>query len=425
MQPRYCEPEVDALEGFSDSFKQGLVVPMYQESVDALERFCTFAEHQRETLLIVVANQPDNNPNLSWAKAFLQSPSLTTSTTTWQSNKQNLSLHRLKNNSALLLIDRCLRGSPIPNKQGVGLARKIGADVLCALIDRQFVNSPWIANSDADAHLPTDYFSTLEKLGQSPTNSAVIFPYQHVFIDNTARLPTLLYEFTLFYYVAGLAFAESPYAYHTLGSTLCCHYKHYTKVRGFPKRAAAEDFYLLNKLAKTGFIHSLKNPVIELEARESNRVPFGTGPAVISLAAEYSPIQLPLYHPDSFVYLRFLLQLFPLLTAQKVDTSVEAKNLLTKKNLNINLDVLLDICQQIKLQDAITHCHQHGRTAATRLQQLQHWFDGFKTLKLIHLLRDQYLGTLSFEQWLKNASQYTFKGDQAMEKCLTIIKTHL
>ena len=48
----------------------------------------------------------------------------------------------------------------------------------------------------------------------------------------------------------GLGFAGSPYAYHSVGSTLAVRAEAYAIVRGVPKRAAGEDFYLLDKLAK-------------------------------------------------------------------------------------------------------------------------------------------------------------------------------
>ena len=47
-----------------------------------------------------------------------------------------------------------------------------------------------------------------------------------------------------------MKYARSPYAFHTIGSTMAVSANHYAKVRGFPKREAGEDFYLLNKLAK-------------------------------------------------------------------------------------------------------------------------------------------------------------------------------
>jgi hypothetical protein len=410
-EPFYCEQEVLSLSGFPGHFRRGLVIPVYRESPAVLKRCCGFAEQQGGCLLILVINQPDrvadhnphNDPDKHWAKAFLANPQLSQQAASWQSDNGLLRLHLLTNNSGLLLVDRCLQGPPLPLKQGVGLARKIGADLLCALIARQHVASPWIANSDADAELPSDYFAALEQLQQPEQTSAVVFPYRHVFVDNTAPLPTLLYEFSLFYYVAGLRFAGSPYAYHTLGSTLCCHYQHYAKVRGFPKRAAAEDFYLLNKLAKTGRIHSLNKPLIELQARQSDRVPFGTGPAVISLTAQQQPLAMAMYHPSSFVYLRFMLGLLAQLAEREQAIGDAAQQLQAEQATAIDIELLLKIAEQMGLAQAVQHCHRHGRTATIRLQQLQHWFDGFKTLKFIHHLRDQHLGTVRFVDWLAGA----------------------
>ncbi len=70
-------------------------------------------------------------------------------------------------------------------------------------------------------------------------------------------LATQLYELSLRYYVAGMKFARSPYAFHTIGSSMAVSPVHYARVRGFPKREAGEDFYLLNKLAKLGSVLEL------------------------------------------------------------------------------------------------------------------------------------------------------------------------
>ena len=82
------------------------------------------------------------------------------------------------------------------------------------------------------------------------------------------------------YYVAGLAMAGSRYAHHSLGSTIAVHAKTYAAVRGYPKRSAGEDFYLLNKICKLAPVERLAGPALSIEARISARVPFGTGPAL-------------------------------------------------------------------------------------------------------------------------------------------------
>ncbi|GIR63469.1 MAG: hypothetical protein CM15mP68_1350 [Pseudomonadota bacterium] len=61
----------------------------------------------------------------------------------------------------------------------------------------------------------------------------------------------------------------SAYAYPTLGSTISVHAQSYARVRGYPKRNAGEDFYLLNKLNKLHPVQVLQQPVIEVQARLS------------------------------------------------------------------------------------------------------------------------------------------------------------
>ncbi len=78
----------------------------------------------------------------------------------------------------------------------------------------------------------------------------------------------------------------------------------YAGVRGYPKRSAGEDFYLLNKICKLAPIKRLLEPTLTIQARPSSRVPFGTGPAlqriVRSLAEDPSGNGYLSYHPTCF-----------------------------------------------------------------------------------------------------------------------------
>jgi hypothetical protein len=381
----YAEKEILQLTSFSGQFQQGLVIPVYREDTSVLERFTTFAESNPGTVLIMVLNQPESDCDTSWCQGFFSPPQ----TQQWQSPNLQLQQFELANDSSLLLVDRCLLHPPIPEKQGVGLARKIGADLLCKLIDLGKVSCPWIYNTDADAHLPEDYFNTTTTY---PTNTAaVLYPFEHCFEHTQLNpLATLLYEFSLHYYVAGLAWAGSPYAYQTLGSTIAVHYQAYAKVRGFPKRAGAEDFYLLNKIAKTGGIVSLQKPLISIEARESSRVPFGTGPAVRELGQLDLPRSMALYHPDSFLYLKAFLA--------RLEHCAETGRLPSHVDTGIDSDLLDTIATDMGIEQALAHANRQGKDRISRLQHLQQWFDGFKSLKLIHQVRDRKLGTRSFEE---------------------------
>ncbi|MGK0501168.1 MAG: hypothetical protein ACJAYG_002824 [Oceanicoccus sp.] len=395
----YAEPEANALLDFSEHYQQSLLIPVYRESAASLQGFCRFAEAHAGSLLILVVNRPeaaaDTVADQAWAEQLLaQTPF--NQAPFWQSKQLPMRCIKLANKSALLIVDRAFEGAPIPQTQGVGLARKIGADIVSQLIDRQQLDSPWIANTDADATLPDDYFEIIETEGQQAQLAALVFPFYSIFNDDSQVLASALYDFSLHYYVAGLNQAQSPYAYQTIGSMLVVHFEHYAQVRGFPKRAAAEDFYLLNKLAKTGRVHSLSEPHIQLMARQSDRVPFGTGPAVIKLAASENPLAMPLYHPQCFHYLRVWLQLL----SQLCITPITITDGIAAVDANVDLDILLAAARQFKLQAALDHSYQHGKQTTTRQQHLQHWFDGFKTLKFIHWLRDNHFASLTYYDWL-------------------------
>ncbi len=178
-----------------------------------------------------------------------------------------------------------------------------------------------------------------------------------------------------------------PYAYHTLGSCLAVRASAYAHVRGFPKRAGAEDFYLLNKLAKLGPIARLSGSSIELQSRRSSRVPFGTGPAVEPSSQAAQPRETALfYHPCCFDALRALLAGLPELAhAPEQDMA----QLLVRQGLDESLaeQARLALAAQ-GLQSALAHCQRQSTSSDQFQRQFHQWFDAFRTLKFIHAIRD-------------------------------------
>ena len=398
---RYAETEAHQLPDLlrERSFDYALAIPAYRESSDFVHRLTNTLFTQHACLLILIINQPDH--------VGISDSADSSNTALWQHllklvepDKQHYNQNRdqvfvelgfsetateteSNKRSALLLVDRFTQGRAIPPRQGVGLARKIAADIALSLIATKTVKHPWIWNSDADAHLPEDYFSVipLNKKCTQANHAAYIYPFRHTVIDDTEEnkkisSATRLYEQSLDYYVAGLRWAGSPYAFHTLGSTIAVNGEHYAQVRGFPKRAGAEDFYLLNKLVKTGTIEILDSAEIEIESRPSDRVPFGTGPAVEKLLAlpELSEAQL-FYHPDIFKQLKIWLAEIPkLFDCDITELGLEEGTYSTLLEMNI--------------ETAIAHAKTHSHSEAGFCRQMNTWFDGFRTLRFIHILRD-------------------------------------
>jgi len=378
---RYAEPESKALADFPMlCFDHCVVIPARDETPEFLQRFASAFIRQRENfLLILVINQPESqadqgiNESLNSTARDLFSQSL------WR--RDNLELCA-NTRCYLLLVDRFSRYR-IPASQGVGLARKIGGDIASELFSRRQLISPWIQSSDADAVLPNNYFSQTRKLNSQ--TSACIYNFRHVErIENQRASPdcwlaTQLYERALRYFRQGLQYAGSPYAYYTLGSTLAFNIPYYARARGFPKRAGGEDFYLLNKLAKLGNIVSSPTITVEILARKSRRVPFGTGPAIDTIMALQQPLEeYRYYNPAIFQELKSILE--------TVEQFWRYRNNV-KKALATLSTVSQSALEALKVERFFAHASTHCRNKENFNRQFHQWFDAFLTLKYIHYLQ--------------------------------------
>jgi hypothetical protein len=202
--------------------------------------------------------------------------------------------------------------------------------------------------------------------------------------------------------VAGMKYAASPYAFHTIGSTMAVSASHYAKVRGFPKRAAGEDFYLLNKLAKVGGVLELASDSdcapLEIEARRSDRVPFGTGAAVNRMADLNDLLNdYRFYDPEVFELLGLWLQSLPAIWhSRSSQLVVDIFSLpADAQDQATGLQSLLESLQELKVEKALEHAFRQSADLDQFSRQMHTWFDAFRTLKLIHALRDRILPTIS------------------------------
>lgn len=366
-------------------YQSVLVVPAFQESLSCLQGLLSDSRHS--TLLILVANAPPekNVSTLEFVAEFrYQYPSV------WAN--QHLSLHHYAGQQDILLVDRCQDETTIPEKQGVGLARKVGADLAANLIHLGIVQSPWIYSTDADVRLPPDYFHHAGLL--TSEIAARIYPFKHR-AEPSVALASKLYDISLHYYVAGLRWSGSPYAHHTIGSTLTIHYLKYAEVRGFPKRSAGEDFYLLNKLAKVGSIECLDAPVLDVAARLSNRTPFGTGHALRRIGQLSSPIDEYLYYnPVIFLLLKDWLSVIPDIWSNRENVDLD----FLSKNASSNKQILKTCLQASGVLPILLKGFKQYKSMRTFNRYIKHWFDGFRTLKFIHYLRDNHYPSVPLKE---------------------------
>lgn len=126
-------------------------------------------------------------------------------------------------------------------------------------------------------------------------------------------------------------------------------------------------------------MHWLKKPEIAVLARLSDRVPFGTGPAVQKIVDLPTIESYTYYAPETFIDLRTWLTHIPLLWQ-------------ALQNHQDPLDALPAHLQQVLQEAGIavlwTHIHRQVRTPAHCTQVVHHWFDAFQTLKFIRRLQD-------------------------------------
>lgn len=278
------------------------------------------------------------------------------------------------------LIDAASEGKEFNDDEGgVGMARKIGMDTALQVFDYSTPEKKLIISLDADCVVEENYLDEIIRSFTNSNFSAATVDFGHNYsVDGINRLGIISYEIFLRHYVAGLLFAQSPYAFHTIGSTIVCEHEAYIKVGGMNTKKAAEDFYFLQKLAKHYTINRISSTKIKPSARESWRVPFGTGRSMIDFSSNKKSIFV--YDADVYIILKdWLALLHSDLSLNLSQISNETKiihpelyNFLESRGFSEDWEKILENSKSPKQLD----------------YQRKNWFDAFETLKLIHHLRD-------------------------------------
>ncbi len=195
------------------------------------------------------------------------------------------------------ILDHSTKGLGWSDKKGgVGWARKTIMDYIASKANKNDI----IVSIDADTYYPTDYLqSIVDFFNENKDVCGLAVPYYHnLNNDDTDRL-ILRYEIYMRYYLLNMMRINNPYDYTALGSAMAFPVWAYIKVGGLTPVASGEDFYFLQKLVKHSKIGVWSNSVAYPSPRYSNRVLFGTGPALIKgQSGDWS--SYPHYHYSLF-----------------------------------------------------------------------------------------------------------------------------
>lgn len=277
------------------------------------------------------------------------------------------------------VVDAASPGFELPRKEGgVGLARKLGHDLVLPLLD--YRRDPLIISLDADTLVQPGYADSIMNHFRTATGGGAVIPFEHLPADGERENRAIeRYELFLRCYVAGLHFAGSPYAFHTVGSAMACRASAYLKCGGMNRRRAGEDFYFLQSLAKTSGVEQVQGTVVYPSPRRSNRVPFGTGRAVGTMLDNESEA-IRFYRSECFHLLKAWLEL-----AMHACTIRDENLLAHGESLSAHLGNFLT---EQKFASAWQgFLGQHGVPESLK-SAFHGWFDAFRTMKLLHYLAE-------------------------------------
>lgn len=400
---RDAEPEAALADRVPGDYGHALEIPAYGEEETLFDTLASVPEGPAGPVLtVVVLNARADSPaavHRANGAARTRLASLGPSEKISSDPDVRLLPHR---SGRVLVIDRAAEGRHLPAGQGVGLARKIGCDLLLALRSSGRVASPWIHATDADTRLPDDYFRQIADVEADGAAAAIYF-FEHVFPDDemVARAGRL-YEISLRYDTLGLAWAGSPFAYQNMGSCLAIPAPAYAAVGGFPRVSAIEDVTILNALAKIGRIERLGGAPVRLDGRISTRVPVSTGQAVSAIAGRRGAADsFRLQHPLAFGHLAAWLRVLRAVARRPEDVSA-ALAALPRANPFFRADLIEGALREMGAFEAVREAIREPGDPDAVLARLHRSFDAFRTRRLLELLRSG-LPELPYRQALAEA----------------------
>lgn len=270
---------------------------------------------------------------------------------------------------------RTIAAFNLPYKHaGVGLARKIGMDEALS----RFAEVDYdglIVCLDGDCQVSPNYLPSLLKAESERVGGMSLYyehPLQEV-KDEQDKEAIINYEIFSRYYSLGLKWANYPFPFQTVGSSMASRASHYAKIGGMNRRKAGEDFYFLHKLFPQGRFKEWTDCTVYPSARKSDRVPFGTGKAMLAMEAGEKNYEM-LYNPQIFIDLKTLFENLPdLYASNKLDGGLQYLETFLKANT---------------WKEELTALKKRSTNYKQFHKNFFYWFDGFKVLKFIHYAQE-------------------------------------
>ena len=260
---------------------------------------------------------------------------------------------------------------------GVGLARKILMDSAAKIFYDIDKPDGVILAYDADCRAePMHMDQVLTHFDKEEGLEAASIYYEHdlAICDPELLTHIIEYELHLRVYINWKRYIGLPYAYQTIGSSMAARAGVYTLVGGMNKRKAGEDFYFLHKFTNRGGYGEIRSTTVYPSSRVSDRVPFGTGRAILEASEKTS--QIDSYNPESYIYFKKLI--------------VDQLSSIYKKGLELDgLDPLIrSFIESTALLSIIDECRSNTSSLAHFIKRFYNRCDAFYFMKYLHYMRD-------------------------------------
>ena len=343
------------------NFDQAVVIPAYGESEYLPKTLASLNENTssllKNTLVVMVINNAENSPE----EIF----------------RDNQYCLKLLNSSdyqySLGIVDAFSQGLAFsPKHAGVGLARKIGMDlVLPHLTSPQSL----IFCTDADTLVSSHYIKKVKEYFDTNNTSAAVVGFRHLeSTDSDLEMAIRQYEELLLTTAKNMQEAGSPYGYIAMGSTMVCTAKAYCAVGGMPRKKATEDFYFLQELTKYCGVHTIPETLVFPSLRPISRVYLGTGFRMKQAENGFNFSNL-YYSDEAFDLLAQWLKLGN--NAWKSDLVG-----ILEKSKSIN-PYLADFLKQEKIESIWNKIQSNAPSKSHFTRQFHRWFDELKTIRFL------------------------------------------
>lgn len=286
----------------------------------------------------------------------------------------------------------------LPGRQtGAGLPRKLGMDE--AIRHFHGNKSGILVSLDADCLVEKNYLMEIHRnFRQYDLNSATIafhHPVEHLDEADPLRRAAAQYEMYLHYYRSALEYCGYPYPFFTVGSAFAVTAETYVKAGGMGKQQSGEDFYFLLKVFPLGKTKFIDTTCVYPATRISDRVPFGTGPALQKMLNENTTVKMT-YRFEAFKSLKMLFDLLDSFFKQPA----EIIETLTR-NLPEYLSLFL---QEDGFTERIAEINRHTATLSGFRKRFFNYFNAFKIIKYLNFVHPDYLAFKDVESQAKLCS---------------------